>query len=599
MKLFLILISCLVVFSFFLFPVTDFDIWWHLSEGKLMIENRELPTTEVFSYTAYGSPRYIDSWAFDALSFLGFKLVGIDGINILKAIISFFVFAALLFYLKKERILNLFSLLFVILALFSIRGFFSLRPHTISFLFFVVFLILLFKYKESKKHKYIFSLALLQFAWVNFHASFIFGIAISFIFLISELISKKIEKKDIVLGTSILFVSLLHIFYGPYFLFRVVQRYFLATEYQIQIIEFLPPTPESFISIRGLVLLSLFPLFYFALKQKQIDILLISIFTLILGLSSSRFLPYLVLFLCIAAPLYFKKIPLPNIGALKPSKTSSTPLEIIRAEKEHEENKSLTGSTAVFLIILFLLFVGVKNQSFGFGLGLQKFTYPDKAVEFIKKERLLEKSNGQIYNTYNFGGYLMWTLYPHRVFIDGRAFPYYGKIFENYWKNFEDENIWEKNVQDYNITVALMTLPHTDGKKIYNDSSRMFPKNKWALIYYDDACMIYVKRIEEFNEIIKKYEYKIIESQKIDFAYFQKAIKNQEDFDNALKEVKRGLEINPESYRLHFTLSCLYNLAGQNDKMLEEIKKTIKINPHFRPAQEILDKYYSKQNSEI
>ena len=137
-----------------------------------------------------------------------------------------------------------------------------------------------------------------------------------------------------------------------------------------------------------------------------------------------------------------------------------------------------------------------------------------------------------------------------------------------------------------------MNLPHVSGETIYNNSSKMFPKEDWALVYYDDVGMIYLKRMEELSDVINKHEYKVINPQAMDLDYFGEIIKNQEDFERAMGEVKRALQVNPDSYRLHFTMSYLYNLNGQKDEMLKEIKKTLEINPFFGAAQRVLDEYY-------
>ena len=84
----------------------------------------------------------------------------------------------------------------------------------------------------------------------------------------------------------------------------------------------------------------------------------------------------------------------------------------------------------------------------------------------------------------------------------------------------------ENTVKKYNITAALMTLPHTDGVKVYNDSTKMFPANEWAPIYYDDASVIYVKRLPELKGLIEKFEYKILNPQAMDFSYFQNILRN-------------------------------------------------------------------------
>ena len=134
-----------------------------------------------------------------------------------------------------------------------------------------------------------------------------------------------------------------------------------------------------------------------------------------------------------------------------------------------------------------------------------------------------------------------------------------------------------------------MILPHTDGKTVFNDSLKMFPAEKWALIYYDDVATIYTKRIPALDDVVQKYEYKIINPQMMNLNYLPEKIQSQEDWERAMNEIKMGLEINPESYRLHFTLAYLYGMVGAEEKLKEALQRTLKINPQFQAAKEILD----------
>ena len=224
---------------------------------------------------------------------------------------------------------------------------------------------------------------------------------------------------------------------------------------------------------------------YFSWREKRYDIILALPILAAVSLTNQRFLRELILFTCLVAPPFFQKIKISRVNFKMPS----------------------AAPIAAYLVILFFVFLGAKNSSLGIGLGLQKFTYPVKAVEFIKNERLLEKSGGQLYNTYNFGGYLLWTMYPQKIFIDGRMEPYEKEVFPVYWQNFEGGAVWRETVEKHNIAAALMTLPHGGESKVYNDSSKMFPKAEWALVYYDDASIIYVKRIPALGDFVKKYEY--------------------------------------------------------------------------------------------
>ena len=566
--LFFVAMAALTVFVFLLFPITDNDIWWHMAGGKVILENLRIPQAEIFSYSAAGEPWHINSWIFDALSYIVYKLAGLNGLNILKAAIGALTFVLIALYLRQKKALNYFSLLFIVAAIFSVRDGFSLRPHTFSYLIFVIFLILRFKYRERKTYKLIISLALLQLFWVNFHSYFLWGIALSGIILVSETVkNRRIEKKDIVLAVSIFIASLLYAAYGYNHLLGTLRGYFLSFDSgNAQIREHLPPSFETFLSLLGLILLSWFIVLYFGYREKRFDLLFMAGMFGFAGMTAVRSLRDLVLFLCLAAPPYFSKISFPRLPRIPQ-----------------------TAQAALFSLSLLIFLAWAKNSSPGIGLGLSKFTYPVEAAEFIKNEQLLEKSGGNLYNTYNFGGYLLWKIYPKQVFIDSRMQPYVEKVFQIYWKNFEGGDVWRGSIEKYNITIAIMILPHTDGKTVFNDSLKMFPAEKWALIYYDDVATIYTKRIPALDDVVQKYEYKIINPQMMNLNYLPEKIQSQEDWERAMNEIKMGLEINPESYRLHFTLAYLYGMVGAEEKLKEALQRTLKINPQFQAAKEILD----------
>ncbi|OHA65034.1 MAG: hypothetical protein A2667_03380 [Candidatus Wildermuthbacteria bacterium RIFCSPHIGHO2_01_FULL_47_27] len=568
-NIFLITAGIIVVFTFLFFPVTDNDIWWHLAYGKLMIEDGNFPRADVFSYTAYGKSVYLDSWIFDAASYLGFKFLGgIEAINLLKAGVALAIFVLVLWYLRAEKTLNLFSLGFVILAFFSIRYGFSLRPQIFSFFFFIVLFILLAQFFKSGEKKYLFFIFIAQFAWVNFHISFLYGIGLAAIFILSDLWRmKKIRREHITLVGTVLGASLLHAFYWQNYIIGALQRSSMAV--QSVVTEFQPTTPDRLLSPIGLVILALIPVIYFSWKQKKYEILLIAVSATILSMRSGRFIPYLVLFLCLALPVCWKSVKLrPKFKFVLPK----------------------YFSVGAYLAFLFIIFIYTKNYGPGINPGVPKSSYPVDAVRFIQQLKdLPQKSGGRIFNSYNFGGYLIWNLHPqYKVFLDGRYTPYAGEIFDKYWESVEGGKAWKNTVKKYDITLALMPLPYSDGKTIYNNSSAMFPEAEWAPIYYDDVSIIYAKKTDELQDVIGKYGYKVLNPQELDLSYIQSKIKSREDFDMALREIQRGLEVNPDSYRLHFTAAYLYGFADDENQMKTELRKVLEINPNFGPARQLL-----------
>ena len=565
--------GAIAVFLFSLFPVTDFDIWFHLAEGKLMIQDWYFPYTDVFSYTAQGAENFPNSWGFTAFSYIAYTLVGLQGLNIIKALVVAAAFlAAVWFFVRNQVSHMLISVGFLAFAFFAVREGFSLRPHTFSYLFFVLFWVLLLEYKKHRRTKWVAALGITQFLWTNMHASFVFGPVLTFFFIADEFAqTKKLTKQNLLLAGTVGIASLLHMFYGASYIARIAGDMLDPATSRLPVRDLLRATPDTFLSPAGIVLLAAIPLVWWSIKTRQWFFIAAFVFFAAITLWNARFVRELVLFVALTAPLSFvslaglsnqikRKVVLPS-WALK----------------------------AVFIAFLLILFFAAKTSALGVGLGLAPFTYPTKAVEFLRQNQILERTQGNLYHTYNFGGYLMWANQPHPIFIDGRVRPYHGQVFASYWTNFEGGETWQKSIGQYNITSALMTLPHTDGKTVYNNSTPMFPKKEWALVYYDDVASIYVRRLDELAGFIAQHEYKVLNPQSLDLSYLQEYVQSEETFQETVGEIQRALAQNPNSYRLHFTLAYMYSLAGLSNQMQEELKKTLDIHPHFQQAKDILN----------
>src|SRR5262249_36572621 len=81
---------------------------------------------------------------------------------------------------------------------------------------------------------------------------------------------------------------------------------------------------------------------------------------------------------------------------------------------------------AAAALFLASLIWGIATGRF-FQLRADEWKYPAGAADFLLAHRITQP----IFNTYEFGGYLMWRLWPQqRVFIDGRALS--ERVFEDY-----------------------------------------------------------------------------------------------------------------------------------------------------------------------
>jgi len=83
--LLVLLLACLALASG-LSPITNYDYWWHLKTGALILEAKEVPRADPFSFTAKGEPWVDHEWLFQVASYLRHVALGPAVLVALKAL---------------------------------------------------------------------------------------------------------------------------------------------------------------------------------------------------------------------------------------------------------------------------------------------------------------------------------------------------------------------------------------------------------------------------------------------------------------------------------------------------------------------------------
>src|ERR1700674_5875959 len=52
------------------------DFYWHLASGRYIVENKTVPSMDVFSYVTYGQQWIPFEWAWDVTTYLIYSLTG-------------------------------------------------------------------------------------------------------------------------------------------------------------------------------------------------------------------------------------------------------------------------------------------------------------------------------------------------------------------------------------------------------------------------------------------------------------------------------------------------------------------------------------------
>src|SRR5689334_22876481 len=66
----------------------DPDLWMHLRAGRLMVETRDVPRADVFSFSAAGRPWVSHEWLFQLLAYAVFSACGARGLMAVKALVG-------------------------------------------------------------------------------------------------------------------------------------------------------------------------------------------------------------------------------------------------------------------------------------------------------------------------------------------------------------------------------------------------------------------------------------------------------------------------------------------------------------------------------
>ena len=167
----------------------------------------------------------------------------------------------------------------------------------------------------------------------------------------------------------------------------------------------------------------------------------------------------------------------------------------------HVYRKVLIGAAvAVALGIVLRINQDLNVAGDRFGIGLVPGI--TAAADFYKSANI----KGPVFNNYDIGGYLIYNLYPEKVFVDNRPEGYDAAFFNQvYIPAQADPKRWEELDGQYNFNVIFF---------YYHDAtpwSQQFLLAKiqdpaWAPVFADSYNIIFLKRNKQNEELIKKYE---------------------------------------------------------------------------------------------
>ncbi|HZU38465.1 MAG TPA: hypothetical protein VFA18_21250 [Gemmataceae bacterium] len=155
-------------------PVADPDIWWHLRAGQWICEHQALPVTDPFSSWGADKPWIAYSWLFEVLVYRLYETWGLTGIVLYRLALSLAVVAALHRLIQRRQ--PRFAPLLTAAAALAFAPLLNERSWLFTILFATLTLGVLLDLRDGRAGRGIWLLPFVYVLWANLHIQFIYGL---------------------------------------------------------------------------------------------------------------------------------------------------------------------------------------------------------------------------------------------------------------------------------------------------------------------------------------------------------------------------------------------------------------------------------------
>jgi hypothetical protein len=445
--------------------VTDPDVWWHLKTGQYIAEYESVPHTDPFSYTRPGESWVAHEWLTELLLYEFERIMGWGGLIVIFAVVlcgSFY-----LLYLRCGHALYIAGVA-TLCAAWATMPLWGVRPQVLSLLLTSVWLLILERSEQNAK--LLWWTLPLTLLWVNLHAGFALGLGLSALFLLGEWIerARDCSQQDtprLRTSASILLLDLLVVPLNPNGLrmFSYPIQTLRSAAMQNYIAEWASPNfhHAQYWPFLLLVLASFATLSWSGAQVRPRDLLLLMV-SLYAGLCSIRMMP---LFVLIATPLISKRL-------------GNWPASNSQPHRPHAVSRGLLNATIVLAMVVFTtIHVAqvIQRQP-----QAEARAFPAGAVAFLQAH----PPSGPVFNDYDWGGYLIWKLYPStRVFIDGRADLYGQNFMDQFANTYQLKDDWQHALLRWNVGTVLVPPDSALAAGLRNSPG-------WTVSYEDSQALV-------------------------------------------------------------------------------------------------------------
>jgi hypothetical protein len=500
----------------FCLPVSNPDLFWHLSAGRWMAEHRAFPRQDWLSTTMLGRPWADFEWLVQLLWYGVMEAAGLSGLWALK-VLAFSACAALLWLaLGLYAVGPAWRGLAVFWWALGMTSANDLRPENLSVLLFIGLLAWLEarrlgRWRGRSLRLEAAGVGLYFCVWANLHAGFLYGLVLLGIYAGVEAFRRSDRLGWLCAAGAV--AALLNP-YGAQVYIVPWEHWAMREDLALYIKEWhgasmLNRWHWPFWGILFFAFIVICGRFIRRKDTPMEHILAVAAF----GLSASAHARTGVYFLAASVPV--------AAAALTGAESSSARIRARLAKPVFASAFCLGAAFFAWQVVPLL----------EYGIAFNPGYAPRGAAEFLLRER--DALAGRVLlNPWHWGGYLGWRLHPeYRVFTDGRY------IFHHLLREMVEARRSPQEMQSFldrhRVDVVVLepergTLPmKVRGKSGEETILRrpaylfFFPRETWALVYWDTRAVVFVRRAVVAPEWTAGLEYELFRPDDLQAAFLK------------------------------------------------------------------------------
>jgi hypothetical protein len=479
-------------------PIRSYDSFWHLTAGHWIVDHHALPLTDPLAIASTKTPWINGEWLWEILAYAVVHAFGFAGTSWLTALTIAATFTAAFLFATADHDIGIAAVL-TAAAFAGASDRLGVRPLTAAALLVVVAIGLLAR-REMDLTRLTIAYAAVTVVWINTHPSALLAPLLAAATLLID-----VRRWRVVLASALaLLVNPFgwHAVTAPLTLSAMVGNgEFVNAEWQMSPLAVFPLLYAS-------VVVAL--IWFLAAPEKRANAWR---FVLFAGFA------FLAIRYVRNQALYFAALPL-----------------LIPPMRKLPRTLSIGFAVAAIVPLAWVL----QSQDHTTGIDGERF--PVRAVARLASTGL----TGRIYNVDQFGGFLEWIFYPEqRVLTDGRNELFRDFIAEDAaahsnsrsWHALLEKYRPDLAVDEYSSTKIELIDAATGERHLLPQSLVRYRRRDWALIAFDDAAMIFVRRAAVPAKQLATLEYQTLVPDDPGIGYANPAVKAL-----ALKEIARAKE---------------------------------------------------------